>query len=83
MLTLRPDSSSVFMERLTEVLFPHSDNVYHHNSGGSPEQIPFLTHEALVDFHRVCYNPSNAFLAPTARSAPNSKSLMKFCYAPD
>ena len=33
---------------------------YQYNSGGEPLNIPTLTHEALVDFHRRYYHPSNA-----------------------
>ena len=41
-------------------IFP--DAVYRHNSGGDPLQIPELTHEALLDFHRRHYQPGNAVL---------------------
>ncbi|MDX1594490.1 MAG: insulinase family protein, partial [Gammaproteobacteria bacterium] len=39
-------------------LFPTT--TYHWNSGGDPEEIPTLTHEQLVAFHRQHYQPSNA-----------------------
>ena len=39
-------------------LFP--DTTYSHNSGGDPKFIPDLTHEALCQFHKRYYNPSNA-----------------------
>ena len=38
-------------------LFPES--TYHHNSGGDPVNIPELTHDDLVAFHRTHYHPSN------------------------
>ncbi len=34
---------------------------YCHNTGGEPSQIPALSHEALVAFHKHYYHPSNAF----------------------
>ena len=39
-------------------LYP--DTLYHHDSGGDPAAIPDLTYEALKDFHRKFYHPSNA-----------------------
>ncbi|MBV9848742.1 MAG: insulinase family protein [Armatimonadetes bacterium] len=39
-------------------LFP--DNTYGVDSGGDPRQIPDLTHEQLIGFHRTYYHPSNA-----------------------
>lgn len=38
------------------------DNCYQYNSGGDPEVIPTLTHEALCEFHRKHYHPSNAVI---------------------
>ena len=35
-------------------------NTYHYNSGGEPEDIPSLTHQQLLDFHKNHYHPSNA-----------------------
>ncbi len=43
---------------LAEHLFPTT--TYHYNSGGKPEDIPQLTHQALVEFHHSHYHPSNA-----------------------
>ncbi|MBW1988475.1 MAG: insulinase family protein [Deltaproteobacteria bacterium] len=40
-------------------LYP--DTTYGNNSGGEPAEIPNLTHEDLLEFHRVHYHPSNAF----------------------
>lgn len=37
-------------------LFP--DLTYAHNSGGDPKEIPTLTHEELLEFHRTFYHPS-------------------------
>jgi len=48
--------------RLSEVslqsLFP--DTPYGHDSGGDPKDIPTLTYEQFMDFHRRYYHPSNA-----------------------
>ncbi|MFW6082276.1 MAG: insulinase family protein, partial [Desulfosalsimonas sp.] len=41
-------------------LYP--DTTYSYNSGGDPEQIPELTHQQLLEFHRHHYHPSNSFL---------------------
>lgn len=49
---------SVLYERLNHHLFPTT--TYHYNSGGEPADIPDLTHEALLAFHRRHYHPSNA-----------------------
>lgn len=47
-------------ERITEVIFP--TNTYHFNSGGDPLEIPKLTYENFVDFHKRHYHPSNAYI---------------------
>ena len=39
-------------------LFP--SNTYHYNSGGSPEHIPDLSYDQLLEFYRTHYHPSNA-----------------------
>ncbi len=44
---------------LLNALYP--DTTYAHNSGGEPADIPRLTHEQLVAFHRGHYHPSNAY----------------------
>lgn len=33
---------------------------YRHNYGGDPSDIPALTHQDLLNFHRRCYRPANA-----------------------
>ncbi len=43
---------------LCRYLFPTS--TYHYNSGGDPEAIPDLTHDALKHFYRTHYHPSNS-----------------------
>ncbi len=39
-------------------LFP--DTAYGYDSGGNPQEIPKLTYESFLDFHRRYYHPSNA-----------------------
>ena len=42
------------------VLYP--DTPYAHESGGNPKNIPELTYEAFLDFHRKYYHPSNCYV---------------------
>lgn len=44
---------------LEEALFPTV--TYRFNAGGKPEEITKLTHQQLVDFHKLHYHPSNSF----------------------
>jgi len=46
--------------RLWEALSKHliPDLTYAHNSGGSPKEIPNLSYEELIEFHRDFYHPS-------------------------
>lgn len=53
------DPASLLGRRLSQVLFPTT--CYGHNSGGDPLVIPELTWEALRDFHRRFYHPSNSW----------------------
>ncbi len=48
----------VLYEAVNRYLYP--DTHYKNNSGGEPYQIPELTYEAFLDFHRRFYHPSNA-----------------------
>lgn len=50
--------SSVIFQELTKHLYPTV--TYHNNSGGDPKDIPSLTHEDLVAFHKKHYHPSNS-----------------------
>ena len=43
-------------EALHSCLFPNL--TYGYNSGGSPEEIPNLTYQELLDFHQTFYHPS-------------------------
>ncbi|MCI8517753.1 MAG: insulinase family protein [Hungatella sp.] len=49
------------LERYTQkMLFP--DTCYGHESGGDPKDIPDLTYEEFLDFHRTYYHPSNSYI---------------------
>ena len=53
------DADSFFLTRFQQARFgPQS--VYGVVSGGDPMDIPKLTHQDLVDFHRKFYHPSNS-----------------------
>ncbi len=39
-----------------------SDNCYGKDSGGDPAEIPELTYEKFLDFHRTYYHPSNSYI---------------------
>ncbi|MEJ2054391.1 MAG: insulinase family protein [Calditrichaceae bacterium] len=41
-------------------LFP--DNGYHFSSGGYPSEIPTLTYEDFINFHKKYYHPSNSYI---------------------
>lgn len=41
-------------------LFP--DNTYANESGGDPDDIPKLTYEEYLEFHKKYYHPSNSYL---------------------
>jgi len=47
-------------QTLQSALYP--DTTYHFNSGGEPSDIPNLTHDDLVAFHKRHYHPSNAII---------------------
>lgn len=51
--------NQILFRNLQAAIFP--ENTYRFNSGGEPEDIPSLTHEDLVAFHKRHYHPSNSF----------------------
>ncbi|PIE74858.1 MAG: peptidase M16 [Deltaproteobacteria bacterium] len=51
--------NQVMGRSLLNALYP--DTTYGFNSGGEPSDIPLLTHDDLVNFHKVHYHPSNAW----------------------
>lgn len=50
----------VFERELMNSLYP--DTTYGYESGGDPENIPELTYEAFLDFHKKYYHPSNSYI---------------------
>lgn len=50
----------VLEREIMNTLFP--DTTYGCESGGDPDDIPNLTYEAFLDFHRKYYHPSNSYL---------------------
>ncbi|HIW07675.1 MAG TPA: insulinase family protein [Candidatus Ignatzschineria merdigallinarum] len=74
---------SVLYQELTKALFPTI--TYHNNSGGDPKDIPDLTHEQLVGFHKKHYHPSNSVFMTYGNMDPiehqkvfEEKALSKF-----
>ena len=53
-----PDS--VIARSISRSLFP--DSIYRHDSGGDPKDIPELTREEYLDYHRTYYHPSNSYI---------------------
>jgi len=53
-------AEDVLAEYVKSALFP--DTEYRYDSGGVPENIPDLTYEAFLDFHRKLYHPSNSYI---------------------
>ncbi len=51
-------AENIVYQELECALYP--DTAYAFNSGGDPDAIPDLSYEALVEFHRRHYSPSNA-----------------------
>lgn len=49
-------AASRMHELLNQTLFPNL--TYGINSGGDPKEIPSLTHQELLDFHKTYYHPS-------------------------
>lgn len=50
----------VLFRKIQQSLFP--DNAYHFESGGDPDDIPKLTQENFLDFHKKYYHPSNSYI---------------------
>ncbi len=54
------DPSSLLEEEVFKALYP--DTIYSGDSGGNPQNIPELTYEDFIDFHKNLYHPSNSYL---------------------
>ena len=53
-----PDS--VLANEINKVLYP--DTVYSVDSGGDPDEIPSLSREEYLDYHKNYYHPSNSYI---------------------
>jgi len=51
-------AESVLYRRSKQLLFP--DSPYAWESGGAPDEIPTLTYEKFIEFHKTYYHPSNS-----------------------
>lgn len=47
-------------DQILSCLYP--DTIYGKESGGDPYEIPSLSYEAFLDFHRRLYHPSNSYI---------------------
>lgn len=62
-----PDS--VLFYESVKSLFP--DNIYFKEYGGYPKEIPDLTYEEFLDFHKKYYHPSNSYIYLYGNLDPN------------
>ena len=53
-------SEEIGFRMIKETLFP--DTTYANESGGAPKNIPDLTYENFINFHKTYYHPSNAYI---------------------
>ena len=53
-------ADDILGREINAVLYPHTP--YQHESGGDPVNIPDLTYEYYLDFHRRYYHPSNSYI---------------------
>lgn len=53
-------SEEIGFRYIKESLFP--DTTYANESGGAPSQIPNLSYEEFLNFHRTYYHPSNSYI---------------------
>jgi len=50
----------LLFRKIQEHLFP--DNIYGNESGGDPDEIPDLTYDKFIEFHKKYYHPSNSYI---------------------
>ena len=53
-------AEDILGREINAALYPHT--TYANESGGAPVNIPDLTYEAYLDFHRRYYHPSNSYI---------------------
>lgn len=51
---------AILQREMKRLLYP--DTCYRYEAGGFPEDIPRLSYEQLVEYHRKYYRPSNAYI---------------------
>ena len=54
------DPESILSNTISKSLFPST--MYRFESGGNPENIPDLTYENFLKFHKTYYHPSNSYI---------------------
>ena len=54
------NAEDILGREISSALYPHT--TYAYESGGDPVNIPDLTYEAYLDFHRRYYHPSNSYI---------------------
>ena len=54
------DFNQVCIDRMIDTMYP--DSIYCYESGGDPLEIPNLTYENWLEFHKKFYSPSNCLL---------------------
>lgn len=54
------DPYDLLYNEMSRLLFP--DNIYKNEAGGNPDFIPELSYEEFLEFHKMHYTPSNAFI---------------------
>ncbi len=62
---------SVLAEKSQQAVFP--DTTYGLDSGGHPREIPRLTYEEFLEFHRTHYHPSNAWVFFSGNDDPQER----------
>lgn len=73
--------SSLIYRYAQASLFP--DQLYRLSSGGDPKDIPNLTYEQFVAFHRAYYHPSNARIFFSGDDAPEERLRLLDGYLQD
>ena len=73
--------SSLIYRYAQASLFP--DQLYRLSSGGDPQDIPDLTYEQFVAFHRAYYHPSNARIFFSGDDAPEERLRLLDGYLSD
>lgn len=54
------EPESILDRYVNRALYP--DNCYAYESGGDPENIPELSYEEFIEFHKKYYHPSNSYI---------------------